>query len=619
MPEKALHVDRSGLGCALLEGGTMTAPLPPPGWYPDPSGAPRQRYWDGCDWADAIVPVKVFVSHFRRDEVAVRSMVRDLQHAGFPVWLEDLGGSYAWWTQIIEQIRECTVFLFALSDSSLNAIPCRVELGYAEDLGLPIVPVQIGEVSRYAADPIVSRQSIDYRNPSATTRLELLGALNDHAAHRTELPDPLPEGPPIPVAYVHRLSKILDRDELSPLVQAQILRELRSALDANGVQRRWQHEPTLISYRQEQVDDLLRALRHRPEVTESIVTEINGLLGPPSADEVSISGSSAPESAAPPRSSRPTRKPHGSVQPPRQACASSATGSSSRAAGDRLSSSVFAPPAVAPGAMFLVQVFAHLPEQEARVATLAREFDETAQRRATVGLEPSVIEGERLSFELLLPRLLVDDPVRSMVWNGHPQAVQFGVSVPTSFGPQAVIGTVTISRDLVPIGHLKFKVTVREPGDMPTAVAKSAPTHGMHHYRRAFISYAAADRNEVLKRTQMLAGVGIEFFQDILSVGPGELWERRLYTEIDLCDLFLLFWSSAAKKSPWVLKEVQYALTLQRGNVFAHPEILPVIIEGPPPVAPPAELAHLHFNDRMIYFMEPRRTSWFSRLSRGRR
>ena len=275
----------------------MTAPIPPPDWYPDPSGAPTQRYWDGYKWGDSITPVKVFVSYFRHDEVAVRSMVGDLQRAGFPVWLEDLGGSYAWWTQIIEQIRECTVFLFAFSDGSLNAIPCRVELGYAEDLGLPIVLVQIGEVSRYASDPIVSRQSIDYRNPTAATRSALLAALNDHAAHRAELPDPLPEGPPIPVAYLHRLSRILDRDELAPLVQAQILRELRSALDAK-------QEPTGQSYRQGQVDGLLRALRRRPEVTDSIVTEVNSLLGPPSADEVSVYGGSMPDSN---RDRKPTR------------------------------------------------------------------------------------------------------------------------------------------------------------------------------------------------------------------------------------------------------------------------------------------------------------------------
>jgi len=28
----------------------MTAPLLPPGWYPDPSGAPGKRYFDGRDW-----------------------------------------------------------------------------------------------------------------------------------------------------------------------------------------------------------------------------------------------------------------------------------------------------------------------------------------------------------------------------------------------------------------------------------------------------------------------------------------------------------------------------------------------------------------------------------------
>lgn len=35
----------------------------------------------------------------------------------------------------------------------------------------------------------------------------------------------------------------------------------------------------------------------------------------------------------------------------------------------------------------------------------------------------------------------------------------------------------------------------------------------------------------------------------------------------------------------------------------------PVIVEGPPPVPPPPELAHLHFNDPLIYFREPLRSS----------
>lgn len=34
----------------------MASPTPPPGWYPDPSGAPGQRYWDGQTWSAAMAP-----------------------------------------------------------------------------------------------------------------------------------------------------------------------------------------------------------------------------------------------------------------------------------------------------------------------------------------------------------------------------------------------------------------------------------------------------------------------------------------------------------------------------------------------------------------------------------
>jgi hypothetical protein len=295
---------------------------------------------------------------------------------------------------------------------------------------------------------------------------------------------------------------------------------------------------------------------------------------------------------------RPAKK-----APAKKATPAKKAAAKTRGAAAQLSSSVFAPPALEPGAVFLVQVFAHLPEHEAQVVTLAREFDEDAQRRGTVRFESPVFEGERLAFELLLPGLVVDDPVQSMVWIESPQSVQFGVSVPEDFPPGTVIGTVTVSRDSVPIGHLKFKVSVQPR--VRVEDRKATEGHHMHRYSRAFISYASADRNEVLKRTQMLARVHIEFFQDLLSLEPGQRWRRELYREIDRCDVFLLFWSSAAKKSKWVLKEVRYAMARNGGDELAPPEILPVIIEGPPPVEAPPELAHLHFNDRMIYFMQP--------------
>jgi hypothetical protein len=37
-------------------GAEMSVPSPPPGWYPDPSGAPHQRYWDGWQFIAGGVP-----------------------------------------------------------------------------------------------------------------------------------------------------------------------------------------------------------------------------------------------------------------------------------------------------------------------------------------------------------------------------------------------------------------------------------------------------------------------------------------------------------------------------------------------------------------------------------
>ena len=42
----------------------MTTPTPPtrPGWYPDPEGGPRQRYWDGSEWHTQAPSAKLAAS-----------------------------------------------------------------------------------------------------------------------------------------------------------------------------------------------------------------------------------------------------------------------------------------------------------------------------------------------------------------------------------------------------------------------------------------------------------------------------------------------------------------------------------------------------------------------------
>jgi hypothetical protein len=271
-------------------------------------------------------------------------------------------------------------------------------------------------------------------------------------------------------------------------------------------------------------------------------------------------------------------------------------------AGESVDCTVFARPAVAPSELLFVQVFAHLAEEVEEASRLATEFDAEAERRAFKSLEATVERGSKLTFDLVAPPLRIPDPVQSLVWSGRPESIQFEVGVPRECPSGTVVGTVTVAQASIPVGHIKFKLRV-DPALAASAERSTPAGDDARRYELAFVSYASSDREKVLARVQMLAAVGIRYFQDVLDLGPGERWERSLYRNIDLCDLFLLFWSSAAKRSTWVRKEVEYALARKRGDEFSPPEIRPVIIEGPPVERPWEELAELHFDDRLLYLM----------------
>ncbi len=99
----------------------------------------------------------------------------------------------------------------------------------------------------------------------------------------------------------------------------------------------------------------------------------------------------------------------------------------------------------------------------------------------------------------------------------------------------------------------------------------------------------------------MLRLMQIDFFQDLMDLEPGQRWEQELYRHIDESDLFLLFWSSHARASEWVRRELKYALQRQGPDGALPPAIHPIILEGPPPPPPPPELSHLHFDDYLLY------------------
>jgi hypothetical protein len=52
-----------------------------------------------------------------------------------------------------------------------------------------------------------------------------------------------------------------------------------------------------------------------------------------------------------------------------------------------------------------------------------------------------------------------------------------------------------------------------------------------------------------------------------------------------------------------VRRGTEYALARRAASENGDPDIIPVIIEGPPPATPPESLRDIHFNDSLIYVL----------------
>jgi hypothetical protein len=264
--------------------------------------------------------------------------------------------------------------------------------------------------------------------------------------------------------------------------------------------------------------------------------------------------------------------------------------------GDLVDCTVFAPPRAVRGTTFSVQVYVHLLDH-----ALAGGPPGGGGGPAVKSLATPVPRGSILHFDLSIAPLAVEDGVEWRVWRSRPEVVQFSVRVPSGVPLGPVEGTLAVSQSSVPIGHVRFQVSVSAEGQGVDDAPDPEPTGSdARRYRTAFVSYARVDRRAALERLQMLPAVGISLVDES---GAEELAEEVRLPMIDDCDLFLLFWSRAARESERMRREVRYALERQVTGGQGRPEIRPVIIEGPPVAPPWDELTHLPFGERLLYVL----------------
>lgn len=221
----------------------------------------------------------IFVSYSRESEAAVRALAQDVEALEHTVWFDhDLSGGKVWWEQILTEIRNCQVFMMALSPDSLRSVACSSEYNYASELGKPILPILIADgVSPNLLPPKLSQiQFVDYRKQDKTGAINLARALKT-LPQAKPLPDPLPTPPAVPLSYLGRITEQIDSAaSLDHKEQSALVSELRrgardpeTAADACKLLERMRKRDDLLARIGDEIDELLEEAREtevkRPE------------------------------------------------------------------------------------------------------------------------------------------------------------------------------------------------------------------------------------------------------------------------------------------------------------------------------------------------------------------
>ena len=244
---------------------------------------------------------KIFISYSRSDSAAVTHLVGQLTAGEYRVWHDStIAGGQHWWARILAEIRECDLFLFALSRASVDSEACRRELDYAYALGKPLIPVRVqDDINPQALSrPLAEIQVIDYLRPAADL-MRVVGAINLTPAG-SPLPLSLPEAPELPVSYLAGLNdRVQSIEKLSDDQQKALCTDLRIALDEGHdtaeireAIERFLRRPELLASVKAQVDVLNAAIlaRESPRVSKGYSQRHDELAQSVSKPPPNISG-----------------------------------------------------------------------------------------------------------------------------------------------------------------------------------------------------------------------------------------------------------------------------------------------------------------------------------------
>jgi len=217
---------------------------------------------------------RVFVSYSRNNLDVVTQLVQDMQAVGVQAWHDQtLTGGQRWWDNILANIRECDVFVFALSPESWESEACRSELAYVTHFGKPVLPVLVadGINLNLLPAPINEIQVTDYRRRDKDAAFALIKSIST-APGAPPLPDPLPAAPRVPVSYLSTLKERIDapgplsaQDQIALMFDLEVgVREGRPAAEMRDLLLGFKRRDDLLAKVGSRIDEALKAVEAKP-------------------------------------------------------------------------------------------------------------------------------------------------------------------------------------------------------------------------------------------------------------------------------------------------------------------------------------------------------------------
>ncbi len=175
--------------------------------------------------------MNLFFSYSRTQKEEVIDLV-DFVSVYHDYWFDSkIGAGMEWWKEILSQIRNCDVFVFVLSNDSIQSKACRAELSYAELLGKHKVILQVDKIDPAFFPASLKADNVTPYNASDNTRKnKLLRSLKE--IEENILPhwkpgnyNDIPE-PAMPVSELSAILSEIEAEKLSLDSQEKLLNRI---------------------------------------------------------------------------------------------------------------------------------------------------------------------------------------------------------------------------------------------------------------------------------------------------------------------------------------------------------------------------------------------------------